>query len=153
MFFDGWCNGGAGLTMLYTLGAPVLSSTDLTESAVDAASACWQSETQVGSLCCGLRGMATRTWRLTALPASAPGSTEPMPQTGRSTTDPTSTTRDHSLFKGRAGLMSMASCRSTSSPCCATFKTHCGQACPSMSLLASCSTHDTEDRAIQGIGA
>lgn len=56
-YWEGWCNGTAGHTMLFALAQAVLPAERFGEIAERAATSAWAAETHVGTLCCGLGGI------------------------------------------------------------------------------------------------
>jgi eukaryotic-like serine/threonine-protein kinase len=67
-FWEGWCNGTAGHTMLFALAHNVLRVGRFGEIAERAAISAWAAETPLGTLCCGLGGIGyalLATYRLT----------------------------------------------------------------------------------------
>jgi hypothetical protein len=56
-FLDGWCNGTAGHTMLFELAHRTLEDDEYAEIAIRAAEAAQMTDTELGTLCCGLAGI------------------------------------------------------------------------------------------------
>jgi serine/threonine-protein kinase len=54
----GWCNGSAGFVFLWTLAYRVLGKTEYLTLAEKAGFDTWESDNQVGNLCCGFAGQA-----------------------------------------------------------------------------------------------
>ena len=57
-FRNGWCNGTAGYVMLYGLAYEVLGGSLFLDIATRAANSSWATHMRLGSLCCGLAGVA-----------------------------------------------------------------------------------------------
>ena len=57
-FMDGWCNGTAGHVMLFAFAHEMLGTGSFGELAERAAMSAWETEMQIGTLCCGLGGTA-----------------------------------------------------------------------------------------------
>ena len=57
-YVDGWCNGAAGHAMLFGLAYERLGRDDYAEAALSAAMSAAATETELGTLCCGLGGVA-----------------------------------------------------------------------------------------------
>jgi serine/threonine-protein kinase len=55
-FMDGWCNGTAGHVMLFALAHDMLRTGSFGELAERAAMSAWETDMQIGTLCCGLAG-------------------------------------------------------------------------------------------------
>jgi serine/threonine-protein kinase len=57
-YVDGWCNGAAGHAMVFGLAHERLGRNDYAEAALSAALSAAATETELGTLCCGLGGVA-----------------------------------------------------------------------------------------------
>jgi serine/threonine-protein kinase len=57
-YVDGWCNGTAGHSLLFALAYDVLGRDEYAQAAVEAAESAHTTETGLGTLCCGLGGVA-----------------------------------------------------------------------------------------------
>jgi eukaryotic-like serine/threonine-protein kinase len=57
-FVDGWCNGTAGHSMLFALAYRVFGREAYAQAAIQAAESSQTTETDLGTLCCGLAGVA-----------------------------------------------------------------------------------------------
>ncbi len=57
-YMEGWCNGTAGYALLFLLAHDALGIGRFGETAQRAALSAWSAEMEVGSLCCGLGGIA-----------------------------------------------------------------------------------------------
>jgi serine/threonine-protein kinase len=57
-YMAGWCNGSAGFVFLWTLAHRMLGRSEYAALADGAAFDCWESDSQIGNLCCGYAGQA-----------------------------------------------------------------------------------------------
>jgi serine/threonine-protein kinase len=57
-YLPGWCNGSAGFVFLWTLAYRVLGKTEYLSLAERAGFDTWESDNQIGNLCCGFAGQA-----------------------------------------------------------------------------------------------
>jgi len=57
-YMAGWCNGSAGFVYLWTLAHRMIGLPEFARLAEGAAYDCWESESQIGNLCCGFGGQA-----------------------------------------------------------------------------------------------
>ena len=57
-YMAGWCNGSAGFVFLWTLAHRMLGRSEYEALADGAAFDCWESDSQIGNLCCGYAGQA-----------------------------------------------------------------------------------------------
>jgi serine/threonine protein kinase len=57
-YMAGWCNGSAGFVFLWTLAHEMIGRPEFARLAEGAAFDCWESESQIGNLCCGFAGQA-----------------------------------------------------------------------------------------------
>jgi len=110
----GWCNGSAGFVFLWTLAHEMIGRSEFARLAEGAAFDCWESESQIGNLCCGFGGQAyallnmykhsgEASWlyRAQALTQRAARSIREMPQ-GQGFED--LVLRSESLYKGEVGV-------------------------------------------------
>jgi serine/threonine-protein kinase len=114
----GWCNGSAGFVFLWTLAHQMLGRTEYGALAAKAGFDVWESESQIGNLCCGFAGQAyallnlykhtgDKAWlhRAQAQAEQAARSILDMPQGG---TYQELATRAESLYKGELGVAVLA---------------------------------------------
>jgi serine/threonine protein kinase len=57
-YMAGWCNGSAGFVFLWSLAHEMIGRAEFARLAEGAAFDCWESESQIGNLCCGFGGQA-----------------------------------------------------------------------------------------------
>lgn len=57
-YMAGWCNGSAGFVFLWTLAHQMIGRPEFARLAEGASFDCWESESQIGNLCCGFGGQA-----------------------------------------------------------------------------------------------
>jgi serine/threonine-protein kinase len=117
-YMAGWCNGSAGFVYLWTLAHRMLGRAEFARLAEGAAFDCWESESQIGNLCCGFGGQAyallnmykhtgEKAWlyRAQALTQRAARSIHTMPP-GEAFQD--LVLRADSLYKGELGVALLA---------------------------------------------
>jgi serine/threonine-protein kinase len=117
-YMPGWCNGSAGFVYLWTLAERTLKRAEYGALAEKAGFDTWESEGQIGNLCCGYAGQAyallnlyrhtgDKAWlhRSQALTQRAARSTMEMPNVGA---HQELISRPESLYKGEMGIAVLA---------------------------------------------
>jgi serine/threonine-protein kinase len=117
-YMPGWCNGSAGFVFLWTLAHRMLGKPEYLTLAEKAGFDAWESENQIGNLCCGFAGQAyallnlykhteDKAWlhRAQSLAQRAARSTIEMPA---GTAYQELLTRAESLYKGELGVAVLA---------------------------------------------
>lgn len=107
-YMEGWCNGTAGHTMLFTLAHDALRAGSYGELAERAAISMWAAETRSGTLCCGLGGIAYALLAVQRLTGSDVWLERARRTARRAAADSSKHFLRDSLYKGAVGIAVLA---------------------------------------------